>query len=183
MTKHYCYTDSPLGKLLLAGDFQGLSLINFQDGPSPALPESSWRKDAAFFVTAIIQLQEYFEGKRQRFSLRLNPSGSDFQLEVLSVVSRIPYGETASYADVARIVGRPKAVRAVGAANRGNPLPIVIPCHRVIGSNGRLTGFNGGLEAKQWLIELEGLSTSEHEVEDHDEEEVWEEEAELEMAT
>lgn len=158
MTIHYCYTDSPLGRLLLAGDFQGLSLINFQDGSMPALPEKHWRKDAAFFVTAIIQLQEYFAGQRQCFSLRLNPSGSEFQLSVLEVVARIPYGETASYADVARIVGKPKAVRAVGSANRNNPLPIVIPCHRVIGSNGRLTGFNGGLEAKEWLLDLEGLA-------------------------
>ena len=178
MTKHYCYTDTPLGKILLAGDFQGLSLINFQDGPAPVLPEKHWRKDAAYFVQAIIQLQEYFAGKRQRFSLRLNPSGTEFQLKVLEVVARIPYGETASYADIARIVGKPKAVRAVGAANRTNPLPIVVPCHRVVGSNGRLTGFNGGLEAKQWLLELEGLNCQGGE----DGDEQWVETAEVEMA-
>ena len=155
MTTHYCYTDSPFGKLLLVGDFQGLSLINFQDGIAPVLPEAHWRKDAAFFVNAIVQLKEYYAGKRQRFSLRLNPSGSEFQRQVLAIVARIPYGETASYADIARMVGKPKSVRAVGAANRTNPIPIMIPCHRVIGTNGKLTSFNGGIERKQWMLDLE----------------------------
>ena len=155
MTIHYCYTDSPFGKLLLVGDFQGLSHVNFQDGSAPLLPEAHWRKDAAFFVNAIVQLKEYFAGERLRFSLRLNPKGSDFQRQVLEVVSRIPYGETASYSDIARMVGKPKSVRAVGTSNRNNPLPIIIPCHRVIGSNGKLTGFSGGAEFKQWLLDLE----------------------------
>ncbi len=155
MTIHYCYTDTEFGRLLLAGDFQGLSLINFVDGPEPALPESNWRKDAAFFVNAIVQLNEYFQGKRQRFSLRLNPRGTDFQREVLAAVARIPYGSTASYKDIARIVGKAKSVRAVAAANRANPIPIMIPCHRVIGSNGKITGFTGGIELKQRLLDLE----------------------------
>lgn len=155
MQIHYCYTDSPVGKLLLAGDFNGLMHLNFQEGPEPLFPEAGWRKDAAYFVNAIVQLKEYFAGKRRRFSLRLNPSGSDFQLKVLEAVTRIPYGDTATYSDIARLVKNPRSVRAVGAANRKNPLPILIPCHRVIGSNGRLTGFNGGLERKEWLLELE----------------------------
>jgi len=155
MTTHYCYTDSPFGKLLLVGDFQGLSHVNFQDGSAPMLPEAEWRKDAAFFVNAIVQLKEYFAGKRVRFSLRLNPQGSEFQRQVLEVVSRIPYGETSSYADIARMVGKPKASRAVGTCNRTNPIPIMIPCHRVVGSNGKLTGFSGGIEFKQWLLDLE----------------------------
>ena len=139
----------------MASYFQGLSLINFQEGDEPVLPEAHWRKDAAFFVNAIVQLKEYFEGRRQRFSLRLNPKGSDFQREVLAAVARIPYGETASYSDIARVVGKPKSVRAVGTANRTNPIPFMIPCHRVIGSNGKLTGFTGGIEFKQWLLDLE----------------------------
>ena len=155
MTTHYCYTDSPFGKLLLVGDFQGLSHVNFQDGSAPMLPEAEWRKDAAFFVNAIVQLKEYFAGERVRFSLRLNPKGSDFQRQVLEVVSRIPYGETSSYGDIARMVGKPKASRAVGTCNRTNPIPIMIPCHRVVGSNGKLTGFSGGIEFKQWLLDLE----------------------------
>ncbi len=155
MTIHYCYTDSPFGKLLLVGDFQGLSHVNFQEGSTPILPEAHWRKDAAFFVNAIMQLKEYFAGDRLKFSLRLNPKGSDFQRKVLEVVSRIPYGETASYSDIARMVGKPKAVRAVGTSNRNNPIPIIVPCHRVIGSNGKLTGFSGGVEFKQWLLDLE----------------------------
>ena len=173
MTVHYCYTESPLGKLLLAGDFQGLLMLNFQEGSYPALPDPSWRRDAAFFVNAIVQLQEYFSGTRQRFSLRLNPQGTAFQKQVLEVVARIPYGETASYGDIARYVGKPKAVRAVGSANRKNPLPIFIPCHRVIGSDGKLTGFNGGLDAKRWLLELEGLyDAAEEEPEEFFDEEV-----------
>lgn len=155
MTTQYCYTDSPLGKLLLVGDFHGLSVINFQSGPKPLLPESCWRKDAAFFVNAILQLDEYFTGQRQRFSLRINPQGSDFQRQVLAAVARIPYGQTASYKDIARIVRKPKSTRAVGSANRNNPLPIVIPCHRVLGANGKLTGFAGGIATKQWLLDLE----------------------------
>ena len=155
MTTHYCYTESPFGRLLLVGDFQGLSLINFQDGAEPVLPEAHWRKDAAFFVNAIVQLKEYFAGNRQRFSLRLNPKGSEFQREVLAAVARIPYGETATYSDIARIVGKPKSVRAVGSANRTNPIPIMVPCHRVLGSNGKVTGVTGDLEMKQWLLDLE----------------------------
>lgn len=155
MQMYYCYTDSPVGKLLLAGDFHGLKLLNFQNGPAPILPESSWRKDAAYFVNAIMQLQEYFAGQREKFALRLNPDGTDFQRAVLDAVSRIPYGETATYADIARLIKNPKSTRAVGAANGRNPLPIFIPCHRVIGSNGKLTGFNGGIERKSILLALE----------------------------
>ncbi len=155
MQTYYCYTDSPLGKLLLAGDFNGLSHVGFQAGPEPIFPERDWRRDAAFFVNAILQFREYFNGERSQFCLRLNPSGSPFQLQVLEAVVRIPFATTASYTDIARLVKNPRAVRAVGAANRKNPLPIVIPCHRVIGRDGSLTGFNGGVERKQWLLQHE----------------------------
>ncbi|MGB5324764.1 MAG: methylated-DNA--[protein]-cysteine S-methyltransferase [Pseudomonadales bacterium] len=155
MQTYYCYTKSPLGELMLAGDANGLRLLSFQEGPEPAFPERGWRKDAAYFVNAIVQLKEYFAGKRTRFALRLNPEGTEFQLRVLETLTRIPYGQTASYADIARLLKNPRAVRAVGAANGKNPLPVVLPCHRVIGSNGKLAGFNGGIERKKWLLALE----------------------------
>jgi methylated-DNA-[protein]-cysteine S-methyltransferase len=101
------------------------------------------------------QLHEYFRGERQSFDLKLAPRGTDFQLACWRALQRIPYGETRSYSDVAREIGRPAAVRAVGAANGANPIPIVIPCHRVVGSNGSLTGFGGGIETKRWLLALE----------------------------
>ena len=156
MQTHYCYTNSPVGELMLAGDANGLRYISFQQGPEPRFPENGWRKDAAHFVNAIVQLKEYFAGERSRFALRLQPEGTEFQLRVLDAVMRIPYGQTASYRDIARLLDNPRAVRAVGSANRKNPLPIVVPCHRVIGSDGRLVGFIGGLERKEWLLALEG---------------------------
>ena len=107
-----------------------------------------------------MQLQEYFAGERCRFDLPLNGAGTDFQQSVWSALSRIPFGELRSYGDIAREIGRPKAVRAVGAANGSNPLPIIVPCHRVIGSNGSLTGFAGGLDIKKKLLVLEGALPS-----------------------
>ncbi len=101
------------------------------------------------------QLDEYFAGERQDFSVNLKPAGTPFQLSVLEALQAIPYGRTATYRDIAEAIGRPSAVRAVGAANGRNPLPIVIPCHRVIGADGNLTGFGGGLAAKQYLLSLE----------------------------
>lgn len=102
------------------------------------------------------QLFEYFSGKRQVFELDLAPRGTEFQLAVWNALLAIPYGDTISYAELARRIGKPSAVRAVGAANGANPIPVIIPCHRVIGSNGTLTGYGGGIERKQWLLALEG---------------------------
>jgi methylated-DNA-[protein]-cysteine S-methyltransferase len=102
------------------------------------------------------QLQEYFSGKRQAFTFPLAPRGTPFQLAVWNALLEIPYGDTISYAELARRIGKPSAVRAVGAANGANPIPVIIPCHRVIGSNGTLTGYGGGIERKQWLLALEG---------------------------
>jgi methylated-DNA-[protein]-cysteine S-methyltransferase len=101
------------------------------------------------------QLAEYFAGERRAFDLPLAPQGSGFQVEVWRALLRIPYGETCSYGDIARVVGRPAASRAVGAANGRNPIPIIVPCHRVIGSNGSLTGYGGGLPVKRWLLDHE----------------------------
>lgn len=151
----YAYMDSPIGSLLLAGDDQALRLIGFPEGKGRVEPKSDWTKNVARFEIEQRQLEEYFSGERRAFNLNLLPSGTDFQLEVLSALQTIPFGVTCSYADIAAKIGNPKAVRAVGAANGRNPLPIVIPCHRVIGADGSLTGFGGGLEAKSWLLSHE----------------------------
>lgn len=152
---NYCYMDTAIGDLLLAGTDKGLAVIGFQDGKMRREPSSDWRQDERPFTDAISQLNDYFAGRRQQFDLALQPGGTVFQLAVLAELQKIPYGETVSYRDIAVRLGKPKAVRAVGAANGRNPLPIVIPCHRVIGSNGKLTGFGGGLPAKQALLRLE----------------------------
>ena len=115
-----------------------------------------WTQKAAPFKDVTSQLQAYFKGKLRKFDLPLDPQGTDFQRDAWQALLDIPYGETRSYSDVARAIGRPKAVRAVGAANGQNPIAIVIPCHRVVGSNGDLTGFGGGLDVKQQLLTLEG---------------------------
>lgn len=152
----YRYIESPIGRLLLAGDAGGLKMIGFPGGKGKVDPEGDWIRDEGCFTDAESQLQEYFDGKRRGFDLRLAPAGTAFQLSVLQALQTIPYGETRSYIDIARQIGRPKAVRAVGAANGHNPLPIVIPCHRVIGADGSLTGFGGGLATKRFLLNLEG---------------------------
>ena len=151
---------SPVGPLLLAGDGEALSVIGFPAGRGARGPEPTWVRDDDRFSAAVVQLREYFEGTRRTFDLDLAPGGTAFQRQVLDALLTIPYGETRSYADVARQVGRPAAVRAVGAANGRNPLPIVIPCHRVIGRDGSLTGFGGGLDAKRFLLDLEACAIS-----------------------
>jgi methylated-DNA-[protein]-cysteine S-methyltransferase len=118
-------------------------------------PEAHWIYSEKPFAAARRQLTEYFEGRRKTFDLNLRPNGTEFQLDVLKQLQKIPYGTTVSYRDIAERVGRPKAVRAVGAANGRNPIPIIIPCHRVIGSSGDLTGFGGGIPTKKALLRLE----------------------------
>jgi methylated-DNA-[protein]-cysteine S-methyltransferase len=152
---YYCYLNSPIGDLLLAGDESALSLIGFPKGKMRHDPEPDWIFNEKPFAAARQQLAEYFAGDRKDFDLQLQLSGTEFQVQVLEELQRIPYGETTSYGDIATRIGRPKAVRAVGAANGRNPLPIVIPCHRVIGSSGDLTGFGGGLDLKEALLRLE----------------------------
>lgn len=152
----YRYIDSPIGPLLLAGDGEGLKIIGFSQGKGKVSIGAGWEETSDCFPDAQLQLSEYFAGRRQSFDLKLAPQGTDFQLAVLAALQSIPHGETRSYLDIARQIGRPRAVRAVGAANGRNPLPIVIPCHRVIGADGSLTGFGGGLETKLYLLELEG---------------------------
>lgn len=152
---YYCYMNSPIGDLLLAGDGDALSLVGFPKGKMRHDPDPDWIYNEKPFAGARQQLAEYFAGDRKDFDLPLQLSGTEFQLRVLEELQRIPYGKTCSYGDIAARIGRPKAMRAVGAANGRNPIPIIIPCHRVIGSGGSLTGFGGGLDTKAALLRLE----------------------------
>ncbi len=146
---------SPVGPLLLAGDGSHIKLIHFRSGPRPRQAERSWVEDARPFEATIAQLEEFFAGRRRSFELPLAPEGTEFQRTVWQALTRIPYGETISYGELARRIGKPQASRAVGLANGANPLPIVVPCHRVIGADGSLTGFGGGLDIKRKLLALE----------------------------
>jgi methylated-DNA-[protein]-cysteine S-methyltransferase len=151
--------DSACGPLFCAVDEDGkLVRIEFLGGaPAAALaaPGDSLIEDAARLEPVARQLDEYFAGRRRRFDLDLRPRGTHFQLRVWEALVAIPYGETRSYGEIARALGRPEASRAVGAANGANPIPIVIPCHRVVGADGSLTGFGGGLAVKALLLDLE----------------------------
>jgi methylated-DNA-[protein]-cysteine S-methyltransferase len=155
MTRRYAQIESPLGPLLLVADDAGLREILFVNGRHHAQPESAWIEDQAPFAEAVRQLEAYFAGELENFDLRLAPQGTPFQLEVWRRLCDIPYGETISYGALAGRIGNPKASRAVGLANGSNAIPIVIPCHRVIGSNGKLTGYGGGLPIKEKLLALE----------------------------
>jgi len=152
---YYCYLETPIGELLLAGEEDALCFIGFPEGSMRLEPETDWIFSEKPFAVAKEQLLDYFAGERKSFSLPLKPNGTEFQLQVLDELQKIPYGTTTSYGDIANRIGRPKAVRAVGAANGRNPLPIVIPCHRVIGASGDLTGFGGGIPTKKALLQLE----------------------------
>jgi len=148
--------DSPVGPLMLAADENGLRHIEFRDNRHPA-DRSDWHGgDNEILDATVTQLREYFDGERRDFDLPLAPQGTEFQRVVWQELARIPYGATISYAQLAQRVGNASAMRAVGAANGRNPLPIVLPCHRVIGADGSLTGFGGGLPTKQFLLRLEG---------------------------
>ena len=144
----YTTINSPIGKLMLAGDEHGLRLLSMP----PFRVEPAWQRDDIAFADVRTQLTGYFAGKRREFDVQLNLVGNPFELSVWEALCTIPYGETASYGDIARAVARPNAVRAVGQANGRNPLAIVVPCHRVIGADGRLTGYAGGIERKRWLL-------------------------------
>ena len=156
---YYCYLDTPIGELLLAGDTDGLAMIGFPKGSMRRQPEQDWIFNEKPLAEACRQLSEYFAGERREFDLPLKLAGTEFQVSVLEALQKIPYGETVSYGEVARRIGRPKAVRAVGAANGRNPIPIVVPCHRVIGVTGDLTGFGGGLDTKEALLRHEAEHT------------------------
>lgn len=146
---------SPIGILRLVADDEGLREVWFESGRHQKAPQPHWRRAAEPLALARQQLEEYFAGERVQFDLTLHPRGTSFQLKVWWELARIPYGATISYGELARRIDQPEAVRAVGAANGRNPLPIVLPCHRVIGSDGSLTGFGGGLPTKRYLLSLE----------------------------
>jgi methylated-DNA-[protein]-cysteine S-methyltransferase len=150
--RYYDHIDTPIGPLLLVGDGGGLVWIGLpRDGAAQAAPPDAEPGKAKLHATAR-EFEEYFAGTRRQFDVPLRPSGTPFQLEVWGALLTIPYGETVSYADIARRIRRPRAVRAVGAANGANPLSIIVPCHRVIGSHGDLVGYGGGLPIKRWLL-------------------------------
>ncbi len=152
----YTTVESPVGPLLLAASTEGLQLIEFPDPRHRVQRTDDWKQgDHPVLDAARTQLGEYFAGDRSEFELPLAPQGTPFQREVWSALAEIPYGKTSTYAELASRAGRPTAVRAVGAAIGRNPLSIVVPCHRVVGADGSLTGFSGGLPAKQHLLELE----------------------------
>lgn len=143
--------ESPLGELQLVGDGRALTQLEMSPRSAPA----GAGHDPDAFADASAQLAAYFAGELTEFDVPLAPRGSDFQLAVWEALTRIPYGETASYGEIAADVGRPDAVRAVGATNGRNPIAVIIPCHRVIGADGSLVGYGGGLERKRLLLELE----------------------------
>jgi methylated-DNA-[protein]-cysteine S-methyltransferase len=155
------WIDSPVGRLKLIASDEGLAGILWETGrPGGALSKTA-AEDAAhpLLVATERQLGEYFAGSRREFDLKLDPEGTPFQRKVWKALLTIPFGETRSYGQIARQIGRPTAVRAVGAANGSNPISIVTPCHRVVGSTGKLTGFGGGLDAKAYLLALEGAKS------------------------
>jgi methylated-DNA-[protein]-cysteine S-methyltransferase len=161
-TIQYCYTDTPLGQVLLTAEQGALSGLFFTDHVHSPQVEAAWERDDASLSRARRQLDEYFDAdvdrRRVDFELPLALSGSPFELAVWAALARIPYGTTVSYGEIARRIGRPTSARAVGAANGRNPVAIVVPCHRVIGADSRLTGYGWGIERKAWLLEHEQLT-------------------------
>jgi methylated-DNA-[protein]-cysteine S-methyltransferase len=158
LTTRFTEINSPVGRLRLVADDEGLRRIDFLAGRGGRSPDPAWREDGASLRAVVEQLEAYFARELTAFSLALAPQGTPFQLTVWSRLRQIPYGRTISYGALAASIGRPTASRAVGLANGANPIPIVVPCHRVIGANGRLTGYGGGLDVKRRLLALEGVA-------------------------
>ena len=154
-TVEYVWMETPVGRLLVAGDDAGLRYVLFGEGRAAVGPQPGWREDGTGLAEVTRQLRAYFAGELRSFDLRLAPQGTPFQQNVWRELLNIPYGGTISYGELARRIGNPTGSRAVGLANGANPISVVIPCHRVIGSDGKLTGYGGGLKAKEWLLALE----------------------------
>jgi methylated-DNA-[protein]-cysteine S-methyltransferase len=150
----YTSFDSPIGELLLLGDGHALHGLYMQDGRKPVRIAPRWKRSEAPFTEVRAQLREYFAGERTTFDMPLAMDGAQFERRVWRALRDIPYGETVSYGEIARRVGQPAAARAVGLANGRNPIAVIVPCHRVIGASGALTGYGGGLERKRLLREL-----------------------------
>jgi len=160
MSKYYTYHKTPLGELPIVANLDDDTIVmvgfNQYELPEDAVPVAPGKLPAVLQMAAR-QLDEYFAGKRQKFDLPLAPAGTDFQLSVWEALQTIPYGETRSYGQIAAQIGNPKASRAVGGGNNKNPIAIIIPCHRVIGSSGKMVGYRGGVDIKEYLLRLEGI--------------------------
>ena len=156
MQLEYTYMETPVGQLMLAGEGEVLHHLSFPSGKMCFKPKPDWDYHAAAFKQTRHQIDDYFAGQLKRFDLAIAPSGTEFQMQVLGVLQKIPFGQMRSYKDIAEAIGRPNSMRAVGAANGRNPIPLIIPCHRVVGADGSLTGFGGGLDTKAFLLRLEG---------------------------
>jgi len=154
-TTLYGHAETPLGTVLLVGRDSAIAGLYFKHFPLCPVPEPSWQRNECHFAPVRRQLDEYFDGRRTTFALPLQLDGSPFQLAVWSALRDIPYGQTTSYGQIAQHLGNPRAARAVGAANGRNPISIIIPCHRVIGADGGLTGYGWGLDRKAWLLDHE----------------------------
>lgn len=144
------FYDTPVGKLCIGEENGSITRVTWRQ-----LPKSYIQEETELILRCKKQLEEYFAGKRKTFDLPLAPKGTDFQQRVWKALQEIPYGETRTYGEIAAAVGNPKAARAVGMANNRNPIGIIVPCHRVVGANGKLVGYAGGMEKKEWLLELE----------------------------
>jgi methylated-DNA-[protein]-cysteine S-methyltransferase len=154
-TLFYTTIDSPIGELLLLGDGHVLRGLYMQGGRKPIAIDPTWERDEEPFASVTSQLEEYFSGHRDTFDVPLQMRGTPFERRVWGALQEIPYGETTSYGELASRIGQPTGARAVGLANGRNPIAVIVPCHRVIGANGSLTGYGGGLERKRILLELE----------------------------
>lgn len=152
---YYTIKNSLFGQWIVVGNKEGITQLLIDNGHREISIDESWQRDDDFFDGVITQLDEYASGQRQQFKCRINPAGSDFQQKVWQALMTIPYGQTQTYQQIATAIGNPKAARAVGMANQRNPIPIIIPCHRVIGADGSLTGYAYGLAMKEQLLTLE----------------------------
>lgn len=159
VTTRYASIDTPIGPMLLAGSVDGgrttITHLHFASHRAGPFPEQAWSSADPALADAVAQVEEYLAGERTVFDLELSPAGTAFQLAVWAGLRTIPFGATLSYGELATRIGRPGAARAIGHANARNPIGLIVPCHRVIGSDGTLTGFAGGIERKAWLLEHE----------------------------
>ncbi|MGB7756032.1 MAG: methylated-DNA--[protein]-cysteine S-methyltransferase [Salinisphaera sp.] len=155
MPTYVSHMNSPIGRLRLVGDGNALFSLTMEEQRHARLDDAGWQRDDAAFAEVRRQLDAYFEGRRTTFDLPLAPAGTAFQKMVWAALAEIPFGHTENYGELARRIGSPGAARAVGLANGRNPIPIIVPCHRVIGADGSLTGYGGGIERKRWLLQHE----------------------------
>lgn len=158
-TLHYSVMDSPVGPLAVVMSNDGLMRLEFHRNRNIPDKKFNWTEDESHTKTVRRELEQYFDGRRREFGVPLDLRGTEFQLRCWRELLKIPYGETRTYADIARSIGSPRAFRAVGLANHDNPVAIIVPCHRVVASGGGLCGYGGGLDIKQKLLELEGALT------------------------